>query len=75
MSPAQYRRERKARGTQATVAALLGVQRETITRREAGEVEITREMELALLALPKKRARKVRRQNVTAQPRPTGGTK
>jgi DNA-binding XRE family transcriptional regulator len=53
MSPAQYRRERKARGTQATVAALLGVQRETITRREAGEVEITREMELALRALPK----------------------
>ena len=25
----------------------------SITRREAGEVEITREMELALLALPK----------------------
>lgn len=53
MSPAQYKRERKARGTQAIVAALLGVQRETITRREAGEVEITREMELALLSLPK----------------------
>lgn len=54
MSHAHYKRERKARGlTQAGLAALLDVQRETIVRRERGEVEITREMELALSALPK----------------------
>lgn len=68
MSPAQYRRERKARGTQATVAALLGVQRETITRREAGEVEITREMQLALLALPKIQQAKPGNPNVPDEP-------
>ena len=53
MDAEKYKRERQRRGTQASVAAALDVQRETITRREAGEVEITREMELAILALPK----------------------
>lgn len=58
MSPEQYRKERKARGlTQAALAALLGVQRETVVRREAGEVEITLEMALALAALPKTKRR------------------
>lgn len=54
MSPAEYNREREARGlTQAGLAALLGVSRVTIARRETGTRPITREAELALLALPK----------------------
>ena len=59
MSPAEYKRERQRRGTQATVAAALDVQRETITRRETGDAPIHREAWLALLSLPltKKRAR------------------
>lgn len=51
MTPATYRRERKKRGTQQAVANLLGVDLRTIQRREAGEIPITREAELALLAL------------------------
>jgi transcriptional regulator with XRE-family HTH domain len=53
MTPTQYRTARKSRGlTQAELAELLRLQRETITRREAGEVEITREMALAIESLP-----------------------
>lgn len=53
MTPTQYRAQRIARHLgQGELAALLGVARETISRREAGEVEITREMELAISALP-----------------------
>lgn len=59
MTPANYKRERQRRGTQASVAAALDVQRETITRRETGDAPIHREAWLALLSLPlaKKRAR------------------
>lgn len=55
MTPADYKMEREQRGTQATVAALLLVSRVTVARRETGEQVITREAELALLSLPKKR--------------------
>jgi hypothetical protein len=47
VSPAEYKSTRKERGTQKGVAALLGVDYRTIQRREAGEIEITREAELA----------------------------
>ena len=56
-TPDNYRALRKTRGTQEVVAALLGIARETVVRREAGDVEITREMMLALEALPKTKRR------------------
>jgi transcriptional regulator with XRE-family HTH domain len=52
MSPKEYRSERQKRGTQISVAALLGVHPMTISRRERGEMEIPREAEIALRALP-----------------------
>ncbi len=58
MTSDNYKSERKLRGTQAEVAALLGVHQETISRRETGG-EITREVWLALLSLPKKRKSRV----------------
>ena len=59
MSPAAYKREREARGTQASVAKRLGVSRETIARRETGTQPIKGEAELALFFLPK--TKRVRR--------------
>ena len=53
MTPEQYRRLRKERGTQVEVAALLGVMQSTVSDRETGRREITREAELALRSLPK----------------------
>ena len=42
--------------TQASVAALLRVDPQTISRRERGEIPITHEAALALFSLPKKRS-------------------
>ena len=54
MTPSQYRKERTQRGlTQAALAALLGVPREAVVRREAGTQPIIEEAALALLSLPK----------------------
>lgn len=58
MNPTDYKAQRELRGTQAAVAALLGVNRVTVARRETGEQTITQEAWLALLALPKKRKRR-----------------
>jgi transcriptional regulator with XRE-family HTH domain len=55
MNALDYKRERALRGTQESVAALLGVSRVSIARRETGEQPISREAELAILSLPKKR--------------------
>ena len=55
MTPCEYKTERQKRGTQQGVAALLGVDYHTIQRRESGEIKITREAEIALLSLRKKR--------------------
>lgn len=52
MTPADYRHERQLRGSQRTVALALGVDPQTISRRERNEIAITREAWLALLALP-----------------------
>ena len=68
MTAADYKNEREKRGTQEEVAALLGVSRVTIARRETGTRPVIREAWLALLALPKKRAR-AKRPNVQGQPR------
>lgn len=55
MTAGQYKSERQQRGTQQGVAALLGVDYRTVQRRESGEIEVTREAELSLLRLTKKR--------------------
>jgi hypothetical protein len=57
MTSEKYKTERKLRGTQSSVAALLGVRQATVSDRENGG-EITREAWLALNALPKKRKKK-----------------
>jgi len=51
MTPDQYKAAREALGTSEEVAALLGVSRITISRRENGHQRITAEMVLALEAL------------------------
>jgi DNA-binding XRE family transcriptional regulator len=53
MTPTQYKKHRISRGlTQAALAALLGVPREAIVRREAGTQPIIAEAALALASLP-----------------------
>ena len=58
MTPAEYKTARQERGTQQGVAALLGVDYRTIQRREAGDIETTREAELAMLGLPRSAGRR-----------------
>lgn len=53
MSPDQYRKTREKKGyTQGGLAALLGLPREAIVRREGGTQRITQEAVIALHALP-----------------------
>jgi hypothetical protein len=59
VSAAEYKLERKLRGTQVSVAAQLGVTQATMSLRESGTSPITREMMLAICALPKPRKKKV----------------
>lgn len=56
-SPEAYREQRKKLGTQAQVAAMLNISRETLTHRENGSPRyaITREAELAMEALGKRK--------------------
>jgi transcriptional regulator with XRE-family HTH domain len=58
MTPRQYRRARIARGSQTQVAAKLGVDPQTISRRERGEIPINKEAALSLLALPAIKAKR-----------------
>ena len=51
MKPEDYRKTRKTIGTQAEVAEMLGIARETVNARENGRQEISREAELALRSL------------------------
>jgi len=65
MTPHKYKKERTQRGlTQAALAALLGVPREAVVRREAGTQPIIAEAALALLALPKTKPRSPGKPNV-----------
>ena len=48
MTAAEYKATRKCISTQAEVAAMLGVNRVTVAKRESGAVEITKEAGLAL---------------------------
>jgi DNA-binding XRE family transcriptional regulator len=55
MTAEQYRSTRASLGlTQAELAELLGVSRDTIIRRESGESQITREIEVAIRLLAEK---------------------
>jgi DNA-binding transcriptional regulator YiaG len=54
MTGEEYASERKKRGTQKEVAALLDVRQATISERERSD-KVTREAELALLSLPIKK--------------------
>ena len=51
MTPAAYKSARKKRGTQAEVAASLGVARSTVAHRENGKMTITKEAALAILGV------------------------
>jgi len=51
MTPAEYRTARRSIGRQNVVAPMLGVSIRTLTRREHGEVPITREMVLAIRSI------------------------
>lgn len=55
MTPTQYKTLRKRLGTQAEVAARLGVARSTVADRERGAMVITKEAALALKQLRKKK--------------------
>jgi transcriptional regulator with XRE-family HTH domain len=52
MTPAQYRALRIKLGSQPAVAAMLGIDPQTISRRERGELPINKEAEMALRAIP-----------------------
>ena len=51
MTSAEYAEKRRLRGSQRAVAKLLNVSHITVARRETGVIPITREAELALLAM------------------------
>lgn len=53
----EYKTARQRLGTQAEVAARLGVARSTVAHREGGGMPSTTEAALAILALPKKSKR------------------
>ncbi len=53
MTAAEYKTIRQRLGTQAEVAARLGLHRVTIAKREAGTIPITTEAAIAIRALPK----------------------
>jgi transcriptional regulator with XRE-family HTH domain len=55
MTPVEYKAARELRGSQVAVAAKLGVAQNTVSRREIGEIPITQEAAIALLAIPKPR--------------------
>ncbi len=57
-TPAAYKAAREARGTQAEVAAALGINRVTLVKRETGAhgYPISIEAAVAMLALPEKSA-------------------
>lgn len=67
MTATDYKATRKRLGTQAEVAALLGVDRVTVARRETGKLRITDEAALALDALQARRGRPTRKKRSAMQ--------
>jgi hypothetical protein len=61
MTPADYKAERQRRGTLKGVAALLGIHWTTLARREAGVIELTTEMALAMRSLPLRKPKRFRK--------------
>ena len=62
MTPDQYRKHREQLGlTQAGLAALLGIPREAIVRRERGKQRITEEAAIALRSFPCPKTKGVRK--------------
>ena len=59
MTPDEYKSTREKIGTQSEVARLLGVNRVTVAKREAGMMVITQEAVLAIKSLAKGRRTKV----------------
>lgn len=59
----KYKLARILRGTQTEVAMLLGVTQVTISRRETGRVPVTKEMWLAIMALPERNSKSRVRNN------------
>jgi DNA-binding transcriptional regulator YdaS (Cro superfamily) len=55
MTPEQYAAIRQVHGSQRAVALRLGVSHITLARRETGKLPISREAELAIKSLPKKK--------------------
>lgn len=51
MDKTSYKELRKRLGNQTQVALLLGVTRETVCRREAGQLPIGKEAEMAIVSL------------------------
>ena len=63
MNPEEYKAARERIGTQAEVAAMLGVNRVTVAKRENGTMTITNEAVLAIQSL--RRPRRVRKSENT----------
>lgn len=55
MKAAQYKRLREAVGPQDEVANMLKVHKSTISKRERGEIPVTREAEMAMRYLYERR--------------------
>jgi len=55
MTPPEYKNLRESLGTQAEVAAMLGVNRVTVAKRENGTMTITNEAVLAIQSLRRPR--------------------
>lgn len=57
MTHKHYKTLRQRLGTQAEVAAMLGVSRECVARRETGKDRLTTEAQLAIKALTPRKAK------------------
>lgn len=66
MTATEYKATRERLGTQAEVAAMLGVNRVTVAKRENGTMTITNEAVLAIQSL-RKLKRKPKSENVPNQ--------
>lgn len=64
MTPADYKANRKKLGTQREAAAVLGVSRETIAKRETGVYPINKEAALAMAQAVAKRLGRDRVENI-----------
>ena len=60
MNPEEYKATRERIGTQAEVAAMLGVNRVTVAKRENGTMTLTNEAVLAIQSLRRPRRKRGR---------------